>query len=369
MKKFLFFLCAAAMLATMYSCCCEPTGNPVLSPVIIDNSRILVVTTNTPSDITYDGKTVTNATTATFNDAAANGKLVINPKSGQYYGQESSVAFNDRNTLYMDVQLVKKPTITVSQADAKNGAQLTNDDENRTLSGADATLIIPANLVITGNTTDPFSITVYEPAGVELESVGVGKELKADVLGIRCTPDGAKFSEPVTVLLGMENSSGYDISCVYEDNRSETSPFTDLGNDKWQARFSHFSDWFNVMRCVVTEISRGEEVYSNSSLVAFGKNTITFPYKAGAKELTTTKCRLVTTFIKKKFGSYLEIAKNASFTSSEPGSAFWSVTQPYTDVTLTSRLKVFKVRIYGEPKFEFTKITGDDSGHSGGSIG
>ena len=154
-----------------------------------------------------------------------------------------------------------------------------------------------------------------------------------------------------------------------KDNRAEKSPLTDLGNNKWEARISHFSDWFNVLKCVVTEISRSEEVYSGSDLLVFGKNTITYPYKAGAKELTKTECQLVTTFVKKKFGSYLEATKNATFTSSEPGSVFWSVTQPYTDVTLTSKNKVFKVRIYGEPKFEFTKITGDDSGHSGGSIG
>ena len=70
------------------------------------------------------------------------------------------------------------------------------------------------------------------------------------------------------------------------------------------------------------------------------------------RETSSLRCLLVTTFIKKKFGTYLETTKKATFTSDARGTATWRLTQPYKDVTLTSKKKVFKVHVYTEVPLE-----------------
>jgi hypothetical protein len=367
MKKIVLLFSAIAMLGTMNSCC-SSNETPNVSPVVVDETRTLVVTTNTPADLTYNGQTVSNVTIATFEKVAAQGSLKITPRSSDYYDQEEmAIDFYDKLTLAVDVQLVKKPTIEVSQADAKSGTVITNDVENQQDTETEASITVPSTTEITGNTTDPFSITTFVPAETVLESTEKDKEVEANVLVIRCTPDGAEFSEPVTVNLGIANSTGFDIECVSEDG-SETLPMTDLGNDRWQVNIPHFSDWFNYLKAIVTETSEGVETSSGSSAIIAGDNSITYKVKAGAVEVTALHCPLVTTFLKKKFGSYFETTKNATFTSDASGTATWRLTQPYKDVTLRSNIMVFTARVYGEPTFEITGTQSGQGGHSGGSV-
>ena len=368
MKKFCIFFCAATMLGLTTSCHRSTESAPNVTPVVVDQTRTLVVTTNTPADITYQGKTLSNVTRAVFEQTAAQGKLKITPKSDQYYDQEEmAVDFYDKLTLAIDVQLVKKPANEVSQEDAKNGQEVNNDPENQNVTGTKATINVPPTIVITGNTTSPFSITTFVPAETKLQSTSLWDELEANVLVIRCKPDGAVFSEPVLVTLDMDNSSGFDIECVSEDG-TETLPMTDLGNNKWQVSIPHFSDWFNFLKAQVTETSENAEVTTGTSPIVAGENTISYKVKAGATEISSLRCLLVTTFIKKKFGSYIESTKKATFSSDARGTATWRVTQPYKDVTLTSKKKVFKARVYGEPVFEIVSTSSEQGGHSGGSV-
>ncbi|MBR6842731.1 MAG: hypothetical protein IKM77_10620 [Prevotella sp.] len=368
MKKIAFLLCAAAMLGTMTSCHRATDETPNVSPVVVDKSRTLFVTTNTAADITYEGKTVRNTTRAVFEQTAAQGRLKITPCSSQYYDQdEMAIDFYDKLTLAIDVQLVKKSSIEVSQEDAKNGQTVINDLENQNATGTVATISVSPTTDITGNTTDPFCITTFVPAETVLESTEKGDEVEANVLVIRCNPDGAKFSKPVDVTLSIDNSTGFDISCVLEDG-SESLSMTDLGNDQWQVSIPHFSDWYNILNAIVTETSVGEEVTTGTCTIVAGQNTVSYKVKSGAIETTALSCVLVSTFIDKKFGVYFESTKDATFTSDAGGTATWRVTQPYKDVTLTSNIKVFQARVYDEPIFEIIDTQSGQDGHSGGSI-
>ena len=368
MKKMALLLCTAALLGITTSCHRSTDESPNVSPVVVDKTRTLVVTTNTSADFTYEGRTISNATTARFENVAAQGKLKITPLSSDYYDQEEmAIDFYDQLTLLVDVQLVKKPSIEVSQDDAKNGTEISNDTENKNTTETEASITVPSTTEITGNTIDPFSITTFVPAETVLESVEEDAELEANVLVVRCTPDGASFSEPVTVNLRIANSTGFDIDCVSEDD-SETLPMTDLGNNRWQVSIPHFSDWFNYLKAVVTDITEGEEVMTGSSVIVSGQNSIPYRVKVGAVETTSLRCVLVTTFLKKKFGTYFETTKNATFTSDAKGTATWRVTQPYKDVTLKSNIMVFTARVYDEPVFEITSTQSEQGGHSGGSV-
>lgn len=367
MKKIILLLCVATMLTITTSCHRSTEIAPNVSPVVVDKSRTLVVTTNTSANITYEGKTVSNVTRAVFEKTAAQGKLTITPTSELYYDQEDMVVdFYDQLTLAIDVQLVKKPTIEVSQADALNGQVVNNDRENQDATGTVATISVPPTTTITGNTTDAFSIITFVPAETVLESTEKGDEVEANVLVIRCNPDGAVFSEPVTVTLSINNSTGFDIECVSEDG-TETLPMTDLGNNQWQVSIPHFSDWFNILKGIVTETSESADVTTGTTPIVAGQNIIPYTEKAGGIELSSTACRLVSTFISKKFGTYIETTKNATFTSDASGTATWRLTQPYKDITLVSKIMTFRARVYGEPTFEIISTQFEQGGHSGGS--
>lgn len=365
MKKFVLLICAATMLGTMTSCHRSNDASPDVTPVIIDNSRTLVVTTNTPADITYEGKTFSNVTKATFENTAAQGKLKITPRSSDYYDQEEMIVdFYDQLLLAIDVQLVKKPTNVVSQEDAKSGTEVNNDSENQAATQTVATISVAPETEISGNSSDGFTITTFVPAETVLESTEKEQEVEANVLVIRCTPDNAVFSKPVAVTLGIENSTGFDIDCVSEDG-NETLPMSDIGNDKWQVSIPHFSDWFNYLKAIVTETSEGNEITTGTTAIVAGHNSIAYHAKAGAFETSSMRCVLVTTFIKKKFGAYFETQRSATFSASAAGTATWRVTQPYKDVTLKSNIRIFTARVYGEPVFE---IISTQTGHSGGSM-
>lgn len=369
MKKILFYLCVAAMLGAMSSCCNTLPEVPGVSPVIVDKTRTLIVTTNVPANITYNGKTFSNVTTATFEKTEGKGNLKVTPVSNQYYDQdEMPIDFYDKLTLAVNVQLVKKPTNKVSQTDAKNGTVVTNDTDNQNATGVTATVKVPANTVITGNTTDPFAITVFVPGETILEPTNNGDELKANVLVIRLEPADAVFSEPVTVTVTIPNSDGLDLFCMSEDGKT-TIPMTYLGNDTWQMDLPHGGDWSVYMRAQVVQAVPGSELNEAETPIIAGSNSIPYKVKCGTIETSETNCPLITSFLQKKFGYYYEATKRATFTSNAPGYAYWQSKQPYTDYTFVSGNRTFTCRVYGEPTFEIIRTSADQQGHSGGNIG
>lgn len=369
MKKILFYLCVAAMLGAMSSCCNTLPEVPGVSPVIVDKTRTLIVTTNVPANITYNGKTFSNVTTATFEKTEGKGNLKVTPVSNQYYDQdEMPIDFYDKLTLAVNVQLVKKPTNKVSQADAKNGKDVTNDTDNQNATGVTATVKVPANTVITGNTTDPFSVTVFVPAETVIESTNKGDDMKANVLIVRLEPNGASFSEPVIVNLHIPNSSGFELVCVSEDGKT-TLPMTDLGNDDWEVSLPSAGDWSVYLKAQVVNVVQGSEFRDGETHIVAGNNNIPYKVKSGTIETSKTNCPLVTSFLEKKFGYYYEATKRATFTSNAPGYAYWQSKQPYTDYTFVSGNKTFTCRVYGEPTFEIIRTYAEKGGHSGGNIG
>lgn len=367
MKKLLFMLCASALMGIFSSCHSASSDTMKFSPVVIDQSRLLVVTVNTPSNITYDGKTVNNVTFATFKRASAKGNLMIKAVSDEYYDQEDMpIDFYNKLLLAVNVKLVKKPTILVSQADALNGVVVTNDKENQESTHITAMLSVKPGTIISGNTTDPFTITTYFPAETILESTNENDSVEANVLGIRCTPDGAVFSEPVSVTLTIPNSTGFDIVCRFSGDETEEVPMEDLRNDKWLVMLSHFSDWYDYLQAVVIAVVPNQEISTGTMMVKAGLNVVPFKVKSGAVETSDTQCDLVTVFLEKKYGVYYETTRDASFTSNADGMVNYRIVQSYYDVTLQSNERVFTARVYDDAIFEILNGQGTDEGHSGG---
>ena len=326
-----------------------------VSPVVLDESRTLIVNVNTPCDITYGGVTYRNVMKAVFQRTVAQGKLTITPRSDQYYPQDAmDIDFYDKLTLQVNVKLAKKPVGKVTQEDAKKGKPVVNDPDNQQLTGVKATFTLPDGIEITGNTTDPFSITVFEPAKTVLEPISY--ELEANVFGIRMESTGV--STPVPLIVTIRPSTGFDIVCVSADGTT-TLTMVDLGNDNWEVFIPYATDWECFLKACVVDIFESVEYVNGTTDIVAGENIVNYPVKAGGKETTNTICPLVTTFVEKEFGVYTETTKPATFTSDAAGSATWRVTQPYQDITLKSNNRTFVVRVYGEPTFEIVATSKD----------
>lgn len=379
MKKIAFLMCAAAVLGTMSSCSSDSEETAQVIQSVGEVTRTLVVNANTPSNITFDGKTVANVTTATFENVAQKGILKVVPLSSEFYAQEESlIDFTDKKTIAMDVMMAKKPTIEVSQADMLNGQVVFNDQENQEVMGVKASIAVPSNTVISGNTWSPFSITTFVPTdNVVSYPTRAESQSEANVLTLRCAADGAEFSIPVDVMLEIENSDGFDLEIVSADG-TERYAMTEIGGDRRLMKLPHFSDWNVVMK--VTQgsmITRGDATTSEGKdsttytvAVKKGSNTISYQSKTGAVRTDNgAKNTLVTNYLKKTYGTYAVTTKKITKQYDNAGTVTYAVVQPYTDHKgLTSNKKTFDARVYHEARVVFKEpSTIVQGGHSGGS--
>lgn len=373
MKKIAFLMCAAAVLGTMSSCSSDSEETAQVIQGVGEVTRTLVVNANTPSNITFDGKTVANVTTATFENVAQKGILKVVPLSSDYFVQEETlIDFTDRNTIAMDVVMAKKPTIEVSQADMLNGQVVFNDQENQEVMGAKASIAVPSNTVISGNTWSPFSITTFVPTDdVVNYTTRAEAQSETNVLTLRCAADGAEFSIPVDVMLEIENSDGFDLEIVSADGK-ERYAMTEIGGDRRLMKLPHFSDWNVVMK--VTEVTTraagetGTEVTTVTVPVKAGANTISYQVKSGALWQSGTKSTLVTNYLKKNYGTYAVTTKKYSYTATAAGTVTLKVSQSWEDKSLTSGKAKFVARIYNKTATVSTTFSPvQQGGHSGGS--
>lgn len=369
MKKIAFLLCAAALLGTMSSCTSDADQTVKLTKVgTAEMTRTLVVTSNTLANFTFSGQTVSNATSATFENAPEKGTLTVTPASADYFEQNAiAVDFTDRQVVALDVQIAKRPSIEVSQEDMKNGRVVSNDAENQALTGVTASIAVPAQTTITGNTSSPFSIVTFVPVdGDQRITRADGNDGDANVLVMRCAADGAKFSEPVTVTLDIPESDGLDLYCMSEDGK-EVLPLAEVGGNKREVKLSHFSDWITVMRATevkaVTRGTPGEEISTFTISVKAGNNTVSYQSKTGAVWTGGTKSTVVTNYLKTKVGKYVVSTKTDIYTADAPGTVTYRVIQPYEDCSYTSGSAKFTARVYSPAHVEFDQPQG---GHSGG---
>lgn len=376
MKKIAFLMCTAAMLGTMSSCSSDSEETAQVIQSVGEVTRTLVVNANTPSNITFDGKTVANVTTATFENVAQKGILKVVPLSSEFYAQEESlIDFTDKKTIAMDVMMAKKPTIEVSQADMLNGQVVFNDQENQEVMGVKASIAVPSNTVISGNTWSPFSITTFVPTdNVVSYPTRAESQSEANVLTLRCAADGAEFSIPVDVMLEIENSDGYDLEIVSADG-TERYAMTEIGGDRRIMKLPHFSDWNVVMKVsggskmTRSSETQGEEPSTFTVAIKKGTNTITYQSKTGAVQTGGKKSTVVTNYLKKTYGTYAVTNKSFKYTADKAGTLTYTVTQPYKDYTgLKSGKNEFDARVYSEATVSYgTPSPIEQGGHSGGS--
>ena len=371
MKKFKFLSVAAALLAASVMVSCTSSDDPVVKPVItgMNTGEIVykvTVKSNVETKFTFNGVTKTG-TTAEFDVNASDYKAALEAKAEPVDAayslgeKKAKVAFStEKQTALVEFNFVKPSTETKTQAEMIAGATVGNSAANQKAAGVDVAIAVPEGTVITGNTTDPFSITAYKmPASLESTEIKKNETKTVDIYTFDCNPDGAKFDTDIVIKVNLGKEAAGLVVAV--DDVDYT-----VGNDGFVSiKASHFSNLILAMKAAATDFSNGSQlIYEKNIDVVAGKNEFAYTKKTGIEtsatgvllQYLTTLCGDLQTKDEEEKGS---------FESSAAGKASLKVEQEYTDYTFKSGSVNFKARVWAEVKATVTPSDGE--AHSGGS--
>ena len=403
MRKFfngaVAFVLAVALSATFASCHRDESGSePMVTDVLVNDapvvfSKTLVVKSNVAATFAYGGVTKGTATEATFENANAKGTLVVTPdaKAAQegYLPQTIDVSFGEEDWKQVNVQLYKLSANAAFQTpgeelrvenDLENQKDNELEDENTGLDGnVKAVLVVPADAGNTGNTAEPYSITVFKPHTDEDKNVLANSTIEDAVLALDCRPDGARFTNPVKVNLYIPGSENLNLRVVNRQNRSERINLTRGEENSLTVELTHFSIYDIMMLAKVISINRSDSViYDNSFEVSAGRQQFYYDRQVGYVADNSAKS-LIGQFLDNTFGVPMFLQENVPYTfnATVAGTAHVTLSQRVTSYEFESRREDdpnkftrFSVVVYGavKSKVELTHpATSDTEIHSGGS--
>lgn len=361
--KFLAMLAfVAAGLFTTTSCSDSDNDDPTGGAVVNVYDYVLVVKSNVASTITFNGKsqTGTEATFATSENANSySGTLTV--KADGYVDYTAEVNFSDDNTVkIVNVRMVKPSTTKVAQATAK-GTAVSNDATNQAVMGAQAQIEVPQDVNITGNTTDPFSVTVVEPEAdvVGADDLAKGEKVDAAVMELLCEPSGAQFDKDVTLSMALADGTG----CQFQSADADVY----YQNGRLYAKVSHFSSIDVDMVAEVTDIKESTVVREISQRATAGENKFSYAHQTGfTSGVIANGAKYI--FLKNKFGAPGSINRDASFSIDKNGYVVIRLVQKVFDYTFKSGTTTFQGRAYGDIDAAIVRTSTEPINiHSGGS--
>ena len=363
MKKLsLMFATAAIVACGMLATSCSDHDNGTAKGVIVtsayvDNVKTIYVISNVDANFTL-GNVVKSGKLVTFDFEGTTAN--IKAEAEGYEPLEAKVVFSkDQHSVAVLINMVKTSTNLVPQDDAK-GKPVTTDEGNQAVTGVVAVLDVPSDVVISGNTTDPFSFTVFVPAPnvVSIEDVLTGQIKNAAVLGFDCEPEGAQFDKPIAVNADVPGLDGFEIVVP------GTKDFGREGN-KLSFAVDHCTDYLLEVITKFGNITKGTAEIYNATLAASG-GSVDVPYNenSGFEGNVSGYWQAVATSL---FGSSLQKVKKTLKVNFEgTGSVNVVIEQAYYDVELISGTQTAKVRVWGN--ITATNAKGmEDQGHSAGS--
>jgi len=362
MKKISSLVAVFALTAVgLFTASCSDNDNPTPTPkvvedVTVDQINVLEVTSNVTATFTFGNRTLTGKSVK-FETNQMGGTLAV--KADGYIEETHEVTFSSDKTYFkIEAQLVKPSTIQVSQAEAR-GSVVTNDVDNTATMGVAAALAVPADVVITGNTVDPFSVVAYKPESDLEPEISANQSITKSVAGLLCSPDGAKFDKPVTVTMTIPEAAG----CEFEDAEGNLA---EVEGDKVSIKVSHFSPVPLFLRARVISAIPGVELNRYNVRISKGINRLSADQRTGFTSSDASGVK--ESFLESTHGALGEITRSAQFEVDADGSAVIEERQEYTDITYRSGTQTFSARVYGA--FDATVIsTSADTTpvHGGGS--
>ena len=389
MKKILNSVAVLAIgfaMATSFTSCHRGSDVTVPTPVVTDEvvneTHEIIITSNVrPTSVFYNGTNITGRCTITtnadgtytitYNAGNSNGGTITVNADG-YIPQEATVSFADNATQTISVYLVKPSTNIVDQADVNNADHevvIENDEENKEEAAKaigdsdgkiDASITVNAgtNILNSGDGSG-FSITAYTPAAHVSEettnTIANTNETtdldpivdQIDVLAVRCTPDGATFSEPVKVSLTIPGAGDHFIfKCRNSENEKETLATTVAGNNV-SVMAPHFSDWVFSVASELEKIGIEPQplvngTQDNSSSSARISVRVAYTKKTGNKIISSMtnipeeSQTLIRRCLRAYFGSLGEGSqdKTTSITVNAFETVEYTIYQTYKDITI-----------------------------------
>lgn len=361
--KFLAMLAfVAAGLFTTTSC----SDNEEFSGMSITaNAKMfyeLRANSDVPATFTYGGETKTGKEVV-FETQVKQGTMTVTADG--YLPQEAEINFSEVTTVNnVDIKMVKESTINVAQSQAK-GNVISNDSENQGVIGLQSLLSVSDDVSITGNTSDPFSLVVFEPTKklVDVSNQKEGEVVTVPLVGVRCEPDGAQFDKPVSVSLNLEDAADFDLTCPTAFEGTSVK-----ANAKGvTAQVGHFSNVFIAANATRIKVVDKSTTTSTRLKVKAGENVYKYNEYTGYK--ATYKANSVEDrFLKSQYGSYASLSRQTKFNASAAGYATIETTQYMYDVTWRSGKVTIRATVYGSLLATAT-VNGQKTTlfHSGGS--
>ena len=371
MKKFKFLSAMAALLVAGAMVSCTSSDDPVIKPIIsgLTTGEItykVTVTSNVETKFTFNGETKTGKT-AEFEVNASNYKAALTAKAepvdpAYSLGEKNAkVAFStEKQTALVEFNFVKPSTEKKSQAEMTAGGTVANDAENQKATGVDVAVSVPEGTVITGNTTDPFSVTAYqEPASQETAEIKKNQAVSADIYTFDCKPDGAVFDKELTLKVNLgKEAAGLEVAVNGVNYIVDNDGFVEF-------KAKHFSTYTITILGKIVTLTESTKLLSSSDIdLKAGDNEFTYTMNKG---IVTSAKGAALKFLTSFLGNVQEevVEETGSFNSTAAGKATLKIEQKYLDVTVQSNKKTFSARVWGEVVATVTPAEGE--AHSGGA--
>jgi len=377
MRKMKFFSVSAALFAVgMLVTSCFYSDDPVdntststnISGLKTGDSYTLTLKSNVKAKLTVGNQTF-EGTTHTFEGLTSTdvtAKAVITEDGYVTKEQEAKITFDsEKNAATVVFEFMKKSTNEVAQGTAIGGDPVTNDADNQTAS-VPASITVPAGTTVTGNTTDPFSVTVFQPAAEVTES-------DVKTLAVSCTPDGAKFDKDVTLKLKVGTEYAGMTVKVKDPANDELKSYKVSADGFVTFTVNHFSIWDVYLEMTADTKNAGSETIMDQDVtVQPGTNTFTYTKKQGY-ETSENLPWFVAGWMNGTFGQLMTTTTlTTSFTADTEGTVHLNIIQAYTDYGYKSgdNSTIYNIKAWGDVTVTVTPKNGSGSSatsHSGGS--
>jgi len=382
MKNLKFLTIATALLAVgTFTTSCMRSDDPVVSSEVtkVNGAKYsIIATSNVDATFSVDIEGVgaqAGVKSASFDNLTATTVNVTAKYTGDdaanYINatQTVSVKFSDKTTTAaINFAFVKKSTNTVKASDATdNGANITNDDK----SIADATMIVSKGTTITNGVQGDFGLTAYK-APVSLsgdEAITADKDFSVKVVSLDCQPDGAVFSEKVSLFVDYGTVlAGKTVKLL---NGTEEVTATVKEDGKAEFKVGHFSTWEADFAAHVSSKEIASETIATLTVNAVaGTNKFSYKKNVGVKHNLNGVLAVYVNSLLGSFGIDLEgqVEETASFEATGAGVTKITVTQDKTTYTFDYNGVKFQAVHWGSVAYK-VEINGEttNGGHSGGS--
>lgn len=387
-KVFLLSLSAVMLAVGMMFTSCRRSDDPVFYKATLSNIRssynngvyFITLKSNVEATFTVGSQTKTGREVVfEVTDPLVGIKAVID--GVEYIAttqatQVASNAFKSHSTV--NLYFFKPSDNAVPQSEIK-GKTLTNSTENQQAVG-DAlgigsftpSVTFPNNLIISGNTTDPFSVTATVPTPILVEKFPeVGEKLELPFLAFDFSPEGAIFNQDIPMSFNLGTDAAGMTLKLKDPNTGEEME-EKVGNDgSFSYGFDHTPAYDVFMEVEAKNKKEGTvSLFDKNLEIAAGSNSYNFTLNGGFQTEEQNLPKYIMDALTSIFGDpYYTTPVTGSFDSNIPSEAKVDVKQSYIDYVLEVGGRQVHVKVWGPYVMKITPDNGSPytyDSHSGG---